>query len=330
MEFLAARRHALHTLGGLSLTLGLGVGARTAAAQAAYPGKPVLIINNFPPGGPSDLLARSIAPVLHELLRQPFVVENRSGAAGNIGAEAVARSQPDGHTLLVGIDTTFTVNPYIYRGMSFKAADVVPVVIMASSGLLVGMHPSTGIKTLEELIAVGKTRALALSSAGNGSPGHLAAQVLADATGIRINPIFYRGNTPAVTTVVGGEVDGGILATPGMLPHVKAGKITALAVTSRRRSDLLPDVPAVGELGLPGLELEVLYLVMAPAATPPAVVQVLQKGILDALQRPDVQTRMNSLDLRFEGLTGAAATERMAALSARYARVVQATGMKVE
>ena len=330
MEFLATRRHALRILGGLPLMLGLGAGATGAAAQGAYPGKPVLIINNFPPGGPSDLLARSIAPALHETLRQPFIVENRAGAAGNIGAEAVARSLPDGHTLLVGIDTTFTVNPYIYRSMSFKAADVVPVVIMASSGLLVGVHPSTGIKTLEGMIIAGKTREIALSSAGNGSPGHLAAQVLADATGMRINPIFYRGNTPAVTAVVAGEVDGGILATPGMLPHVKAGKVTALAVTSRHRSDLLPDVPAVGELGLPGLELEVLYLVMAPAATPPAVVQVLQKSILDALKRPEVQTRMSSLDLRFEGLTGAAAHERMAALSARYTRVVQATGMKVE
>lgn len=260
MEFLATRRRALRTLGSLPLTLGLGAGATGAAAQGAYPAKPVLIINNFPPGGPSDLLGRSIAPALHETLKQPFIVENRAGAAGNIGADAVAKSQPDGHTLLVGIDTTFTVNPYIYRSMSFKATDLVPVVIMASSGLLVGVHPSTGIKTLEKLIAAGKTRAIALSSAGNGSPGHLAAQVLSDATGMRINPIFYRGNTPAVT----------------------------------------------------------------------AVVQVLQKSILDALKRPEVQTRMSSLDLRFEGLTGAAAHERMAALSARYARVVQATDMKVE
>jgi tripartite-type tricarboxylate transporter receptor subunit TctC len=205
-----------------------------------------------------------------------------------------------------------------------------PVMIMASSGLLVGVHPSTGWKSLDELIAAGKKKVLNFSSAGSGSPGHLASAVLTEATGVKINNIFYKGNTPAVVAVLSGEVDGGILATPGMLPHVKAGKITALAVTSRQRSPLAPEVPTVGELGLKSLEQEVMYVAMVPAATPEPVVQTLQRAFTEAFARPDIQARMKSLDMNYEGLTGEAAAKRLAELSDHYARVIKATGLKVE
>jgi tripartite-type tricarboxylate transporter receptor subunit TctC len=151
--------------------------------------------------------------------------------------------------------------------------------------------------------------------------------MLGNSTPIKTTHIPYRGNTPAVTAVLSGEVDGGILATPGMLPHVQSGKITALAVTSARRSRLAPQLPTVAELGLKSLEQEVLYLVMVPAATPDAVVQALAKGITEALQRPDAKERLVKLDLFYEGLTGAAAAQRLADLSARYGQVVRATGI---
>ena len=141
---------------------------------------------------------------------------------------------------------------------------------------------------------------------------------------------IYKGNTPAVTAVVAGEVDAGVLATPGMLPHVKSGRVQALAVTSRQRSKMVPEVPTVAEAGLKELELEVLYVAMVPAATPDAVVQVLQSAMKDALQRPEMQARMAGLDLFYEGLAGEAAQKRMADLSARYARIVKATGMQPE
>lgn len=317
---------ALH----LSLALFAATTAPLAAAQDSFPNKPVRFVNNFPAGGPSDLLARSVAAVLQETLKQTFVVENKAGAAGNIGAADVAKSAPDGHTVLFGIDTIFTVNPYLYNNMTFKTTDFKPVVVMASSGLLVGVHPGTGIKTLAGMIEAGKTKGLTFSSAGSGSPGHLAVEVIKEATQAKITHIPYRGNTPAVTAVLSGEVDGGVLATPGMLPHVQAGKITALAVTSRQRSRLAPDLPTVSEAGLKTLEQEVLYLVMAPAATPDAVVQTLQKHIIDALKRPDIQTRMATLDLFYEGLTGAQAIQRIEALHTRYGPIVKATGMKVE
>lgn len=322
---MTARRRAL-----LGLALAAAFTAPALHAQNAWPTQTVRFLNNFPAGGPSDTLARSVAHVLQGTLKQNFVVENKPGAAGNIGAADVAKAAPDGSTLMFGIDSTFTINPHLYANQGFKVGDLKPVIIMASSGLLIGVHPSTGLKTLPELVAQSKGKAFNFSSAGSGSPGHLAVEVFAEATNNKLNHVPYRGNTPAVTAVLSGEVDGGTLATPGMLPHVKAGKITALAVTSRQRSGLAPEIPTVGELGLKSLEQEVLYLVMAPAATPDAVVQAMAKAIADALQTPDVKARMASLDLFYEGVTGAAAAKRLDDLRARYGQLVKATGMKVE
>ena len=275
----------------------------TAAAQA-YPAKTVRIINNFPPGGPADVLARSMADALQASLKQPFIVENKAGAGGNIGADQVAKSTPDGYTLLVGIDSTFTVNPHLYKAMPFKAEDFKPLMVMASSGLMVGAAQATGFKTLKDLVAAAKTRTLNFSNAGSGSPGHLALEIFKDAAGV--------------------------LATPGLLPHVKAGKITALAVTSRQRSRLAPEVPTVAEAGLKELEQDILYVAMVPAATPEAVVQTLQKAMMEAFKRPDVQARLAGLDLAYEGLVGEAARKRMADLSRRYAAIVKSTGMQAE
>jgi tripartite-type tricarboxylate transporter receptor subunit TctC len=314
--------------------LGLALAAAFATpalhAQGTWPTQTVRFVNNFPAGGPSDILARSVSQVLQEQFKQSFVVDNKPGAAGNIGAADAAKAAGDGNTLLFGIDTTFTINPHLYPNQGFKQTDLKPVIVMASSGLLIGVNPSTGLKTLQQLVDQSKTKTFNFSSAGSGSPGHLAVEVFAEATKHKLSHIPYRGNTPAVTAVLSGEVDGGTLATPGMLPHVKAGKITALAVTSRQRSALAPEIPTVGELGLKGLEQEVLYVVMAPAATPDALVQQIAKAIADALQRPDVKSRLTGLDLFYEGLSGAAASKRLAELNARYGAIVKATGMKVE
>jgi len=301
-----------------------------AFAQGDWPSRPVKLIVNFPPGGPLDVLARSVGEVLQGQFKQPFVVENRAGAGGNIGADAVAKAAPDGHTVLLGIDSTFTVNPHIYKGMVFKPADLRPLVVMSSSGLLVGTNPSNGFKTLADLVAAGKAKGVSFSSAGSGSPGHLAAEMFTDATGMKITHVPYKGNAPAVTAVLSGEVTGGVLATPGMLPHVKAGKIAPLAVTSRQRSPLAPEVPTVAEAGLPQLEQEVLYLVMVPAATPEPIAQTLQKAVADALARPDMRAKLQGLDMHPEGQQGAAAAKRLADLSERYGKVIRATGMKVE
>jgi len=293
-----------------------------------WPTKPVTLVNNWPPGGPSDILARSVGAVLQETFKQPFVVDNRAGAGGNIGAGLVAKAAADGYTLLFGIDTTFTVNPHLYPSLPFAPGALKPVIIMASSGLLIGVNTSTGINSFGDLLSRGRQKTLNFSSGGNGSPGHLAVAILSSSTPIRITHVPYKGNSPAVTAVIGGEVDGGALATPGMMPYVTAGRIKALAVTSAQRSQLAPQVPTVAELGLKALELEVLYLVMAPAGTPDAIVQTLAKSIAEALKRPELQARLKSLDLFYEAQTGSAAVKRLTDLSARYGQIIRNTGMK--
>jgi tripartite-type tricarboxylate transporter receptor subunit TctC len=301
-----------------------------AVHAQTYPSKAIRFVNNFPAGGPSDFLARSVGEAITTAFKQPVVTENKAGAGGNIGADLVAKSPADGYTVLFGIDTAFTVNPYIYKGMPFKTSDFKPIMVMVSSGLLVGANPGSGIKTLKDLIAQGKGKGLNFSSGGSGSPGHLASEIFMDAADIKIQHVPYKGNTSAVLAVLSGEVDAGVLATPGMLPHVKAGKITALAVTSRQRSRSAPEVPTVLEAGLKELELEVLYVAMVPAATPEPVVQLLQKAFTDALKRPDTQAQLASMDLFYEGLIGAEAAKRISDLSQRYERIIKSTGMKVE
>ncbi len=302
-----------------------------AMAQDGFPSKTIKIVNNFAAGGPSDVLARSIGQVLAEKFKQAVIVENKPGAAGNLGADAVAKSPADGHTVLFSIDTTFTVNPHIYgKAMPFKNSDLRPVVIISSSGLMMAVNPATGIKSLKDFIAIGKGKGLTLSSAGNGAPGHLAAERLTDAAQIKITHIPYKGNSPAVTAVLSNEVDGGVLATSGLLPFVRSGKITGLAVTSSKRSKLAPELPTVAELGMKELEQDILYLALVPSTTPEAVVQKLQAGILEALKRPEMESRLSSLDMVIEGQTGAEASKRLAETSERYGKLVHATGMKVE
>ena len=310
--------------------LALMLGTTALAQTAPWPSKPVKFINSFPPGGPSDILARAVGDVLQKQFNQPFVVENKAGASGNVGADAVAKSAADGYTLLWGIDTTHTINPHIYKVMPFKDADLKPLVVISSSGLLLGVHPSTGLKSVKDFLQVARERSLNFSSGGNGSPGHLWVNMANLSASTRLVHIPYRGNSPAVMAVVAGEVDGGTLATPGMLPQVKGGKVNALAVTSSKRSRLAPEVPTMAEAGFKDLESEVLYVVMAPGNTPEPLMQTMAKAITDAMARPEQQARLNELDMAYEGLTGSAAAARLKKLSDHYGRVIRATGMKVD
>jgi tripartite-type tricarboxylate transporter receptor subunit TctC len=309
--------------------------APAAWAQApAWPGHPVRIVNNFPAGGPSDIIARAVAEALQKSSGQPVIVENKPGAGGNIGATEVAKAAPDGRTVFFGIDTAFTVNPHIFPRMPFRlgtqTGELKPLVILSSNGLLLGTSAAKDIRSMPELMGAGKSRGVNFSSGGAGSPGHLGVAIFSQAANIKITHIPYRGNSPAVLALVAGEVDGGILSVSGMLPHVKSGKILPIAFTGRQRSRLMPDVPTVAELGYPDLQNEVLTLSMVPGATPEPLVQAMQKALLEVLKTPAMQERLASLDMVTEGLTGPAAHQRLAELSARYRTVVRATGMKVE
>lgn len=318
------------TLAAACAALALGLSAPTAQAQATYPAKPVKFLVNFPAGGPIDILARALGDALQKDLKQPFVVDNRPGAGGNIGADAVAKSPADGYTVLLGIDTTFTINPHLYASMPFAAKDLKPLMILGSSGLSFTTAATAKAKTLPEFIAQAKAEPATFSSAGNGSPGHIAAEIFANATGAKIVHVPYKGNAPAVMALLANEVQAGIIATPGVLPQVQSGKLRALAVTGRQRSPLLPEVPSVGELGLKDLEFEVLYLAMVPAATPEPVMQTLRQALHKAMTLPEIKARLASLDTVALAETDAAATTRLATAQARYGRIVKSTGMKVD
>ncbi|WP_432730979.1 Bug family tripartite tricarboxylate transporter substrate binding protein [Variovorax sp. W6] len=314
-----------------ALALGAGATATSAfAADAPYPTKPVKFLTNFPAGGPIDILARALGDALQKDLKQPFIVDNRPGAGGNIGADFVAKAPADGYTVLMGIDSTFTINPHLYASMPFAVKDLKPLMIFSSSGLAFGVAQGVKAKTLPEFITQAKAEPATFSSAGNGSPGHIAAEIFASETGAKITHVPYKGNAPAVLALMGDEVQAGILATPGLLPQIQSGKLRALAVTGKQRSPLLPQVPTVGELGLKGLEFEVLYLAMVPAATPEPVMQTLRASLQKALALPEIKSRLSSLDMVPLGETGSAASEHLAASQARYGRIVKATGMKVD
>ena len=325
---LIQRRLVTATLAGLSVC------AFQVSAQTTWPSKPVRIVNNFPAGGPSDILARALAESLQKFSGQNVIVENKPGAGGNIGAAEVAKAAGDGSTVFCGIDTAFTVNPHIFPSMPFKlgnkAGDLKPLLIISSNGLLMGTSAAKGIRSMGELIAQGKSQGLNFSSGGAGSPGHLGVAIFSQAANIKITHVPYRGNSPAVLAMVSGEVDGGILSSTGLLPQVKAGKVVPIAVTSRIRSKLAPDVPTVGELGYKNLENEVLTLCMVPGDTPEPLLAAMQKATQVVFAQPALQERIASMDMVYEGLTGAQASKRLGDLSARYSKIVKATQMKVE
>ncbi len=312
---------------------GLSVCAFQVSAQT-WPNQPVRIVNNFPAGGPSDILARSLAEGLQKSSGQNVIVENEPGAGGNIGAAEVARAAGDGGTVFCGIDTAFTVNPHIFPSMPFKlgnkAGDLKPLMIVSANGLMLGTSAAKGIRSMGELIAIGRSKGLNFSSGGAGSPGHLGISIFTQAANVKITHVPYRGNSPAVLAMVSGEVDGGILSSSGLLPQVKAGKVVPVAVTSRTRSKLAPDVPTVGELGYKDLENEVLTLCMVPGDTPEPLLAAMQKATQAVFAQPALQERIASMDMVYEGLTGAQASKRLGDLSARYSKIVKATQMKVE
>lgn len=308
----------------------IAVTAPSAHAQTDFPNRPVKVIVSFPPGGPSDIMARAISERMAAALRQPFVIENRGGAAGALGADAVAKSAPDGHTVFYGIDSTVTVTPTITPSMPFKPEDLKPLVMIAASGLTFGAHPGLGVGSVKEFLAATRGKEINFSNAGNGSPGHVAGAILADKTGVKVTGVPYKGNSAAVLALVGGEVPAGILATPGLLPHVKAGKVRALAVTSRGRSALLPEVPTVKEAGLPDLEYEVYYLAMVPTATPEPVVAVLRRELLAALSAPEVRERLVAMDLDVRAESGPEVSALLARLRERYAATIRAAGITAQ
>jgi len=275
------------------LLLLLAALACASARAQDYPSKPIRYVVPFPPGGSSDLIARAIAPRMSEKMGQQVVVENRPGAGGMIGVDIVAKAPPDGYTIGLAAAGALSSNIHLYPSMPFHPEkDLAPVTMLAIIPFFLVAHPSQP-GTLKELIAAAKAKpgALAVGYGGNGSTMHLAGELFNMMAGVQLQPVPYKGSGPVSTDVLGGQVPLGVVDVPSAIAHVRAGKMRALAVTSKRRIVAAPEVPTFEEAGVPGYEAIGWFGTVAPASTPPAVVQRLHRETVAALQDPEIRER---------------------------------------
>jgi tripartite-type tricarboxylate transporter receptor subunit TctC len=266
------------------------------AHAQAYPTKPIRVIVPFSPGGGTDTAMRALGTVLSEQLGQPVVIENRPGAGANLGAELAARAEPDGYTLFAVADP-HTVNPFLFPKLNYDLVkDFAPITMVAQSPYVLIAHPSLPVKDLKELVAYAKQRPnqLSYAHAGNGTAAHLTGEMLKLQAGITMSPIAYKGGGAAVTDVVGGHVPLGILALAAPMPHIKAGALKPLAVTSAKRIEALPDVPTFAESGLAGIETFQWVGLEVPAGTPAPIVAKLHAEIVKAARHKSVVDRLAS------------------------------------
>ena len=297
----------------------------------AWPDRTVRIVLTFPPAGVTDIAARLVAERLNNALKQPFVVDPRGGGGGNVGADLVAKAKPDGYTFGITTDTLFTINPQIYTKMPFDAAkDLVPVATLASFAQVLVCHPSVPAKNVQELVALSKQRNITYASGGVGVPGHLAMELMLFRTGASMTHVPYRGAVPATTDIMGHQVDCGFQPGPTVLPHVNAGKLTALAVSSAKRSPLMPQVPTVSESGLSGFDASFKLVLFAPAGTPAPILETLSREAIAAVANNEVATKLRSNDLQPIGVGAEASRKLLADDVLTWTPVVRKIDLKAE
>ncbi|HYS51619.1 MAG TPA: tripartite tricarboxylate transporter substrate binding protein [Burkholderiales bacterium] len=318
----------------LSLTATLAILAPHGAAAAdAYPAKPVRFVVAFPPGGGTDIIARSIAHKLAERIAQQVVVDNRPGAGGNIGTDMVAKSAPDGYTLLMGSAGPLAINASLFGKMPFDPIkDLAPVTLAASTPNVLVVHPALRAATLKELIALAKARPgeINFASSGHGTPAHLAGELFNLMAGVKMVHVPYKGAAPALADLLGGQVQIMFSTMPPALPHVRDGKLRALAVTSAKRSPAAPELPTVDETALPGFEANTWHGVVVPAGTPGAIVARLNREIVAILHLPDVVERFSSQGAEALGSTPQEFAAYIKSETLKWAKVVRDSGAKAE
>ena len=298
-----------------------------------YPAKPVRIIVPFPAGGNADILARILGQKMTESWGQPIIVDNRAGAAGIIGAQAAAKAQPDGYTLFMGTTGTQTTNPAVYAKLPYDSLkDFAPVSNFAGSPYVLVVHPSLPAKTLGGLIALAKARpgALHYASFGAGSSAHLTGEMLRSMAKIDIVHVPYKGGPPALADLVGGHIEMMFNLLPGILPHVKAGKLRALAVAAGTRAPAIPAIPTFAESGMPDLQSDSWYGILVPAGTPKDIISKLNAEMQRVLAMPDVKERLATEGAEAMGNTPEQFADQIRKDLARYAKVAAAAGVKIE
>ena len=316
------------------LIAGLALALAAPASAQTYPTKPVKIVVPYTPGGATDIFARLVAQKLSQPLGQQVVVENRPGAGGNIGADIVAKAEPDGHTLVMATVATHAINPGLYARMPYDAVrDFEPVAFVAGVPNVMEVNPkNVKAKSVPEFIAEAKAEPgkFSVASSGNGTSIHLSAELFKQMTGVDMVHVPYKGSAPAVNDLIAGQVDVMFDNLPASIQHIRAGTLRPLAVTSAERSPALPDVPTVAESGVPGYEASSWFALYAPARTPKEIVERLNAEVRTALEDPDMRKRFADLGGDIRPMSPAELAAFQKAELEKWAKVVKLSGAKAE
>ena len=313
-----------------TLALAATVAGMPECMAQNYPNGPLRIVSPYPPGGGTDILARTLGQKLNERFNQPAVVENRSGANGTVGAAFVAKSAPDGHTMLV-VPAGYAANPSLYKNLPFdQARELAAVSLIASGPLVLVVHPSLPVKSVKELIALAKAQpgALNIGSAGNGSLPHLSAELFNTMAGIKIVHIPFKGSGAAVIDVLSGQVPIYFMNVLQSLPMIKSGKLRPLGVSSPQRSAIAPDLPSIAEAGLKGIDMTNWYGLLVQGATPRDTINKLQQEVTRILNLPELKERLAGEGMTVVGSTAEQFVEFLARETAKFNRIIQTAGIK--
>jgi len=307
------------------------LGLCSSAQAQDYPTRPIKIIVPYPAGATTDAMARMVAEKMREKLGQIVIVENRAGAGGNIGADAVAKAAPDGYTLLLSAAGPLVLNKSLYSSLTYDPDTFVPISVVATSNSALIVSPKLGVDTVQGLISLAKTRPAELNyaSSGKGSTPHMAAELFKAMAGVKIEHVPYKGSGPAIADVIAGHVDLAFVELSLALPQANGGRVRLLAVGSEKRKPALPDVATVSE-ALPGFMAVTWFGIVAPPKTPAAIVNKLSATIAEALKQPDVVKRMAELNIEPGGGKPADMAQFMKLEGERWGKVIRATGMTVE
>ena len=319
-----------------SLALGLLVGALawlTNAGAQEYPTKPIRLVITYPPGGNTDLVGRALALKLGEFMGQQVVVDNRGGAGGVLGSMITAQSAPDGYTIMLGTSAGMVINPLLSRKLTYDPVrDFAPVSMVVIVPQLLVINPQLPVKNVRELIAFAKAKPgyLNAGSSGVGTPNHFGTELLKWLAGVDIVHVPYKGGAPALTDLLGGQIQMAFSSVPAVLPHIKAGRLVALGVGSAKRSPALPNIPTIAEAGVPGYEYTTWYGVFAPAKTPRTLITRLNAEIVKAMETPDIKDRFTALGGDPDPGTPEELRAYMANESAKWAKIIKAANIRVE
>jgi len=308
-------------------------GPSSAALAADYPVKPITLIIGFAPGGPSDVMARIITRKMEEILKQPFVIENRAGAGGSIAGAAVARAAPDGYTVLLATGSLLAINVSLYKNLGYDPEkDFEPITLVGTQTNVLYLHPTFPPQTLRELITYAQANPgkLAFGSGGNGTPAHLAGELLKLEAKIDITHVPFRGTGPALQAVIGGHIPMAFNPPPPLLPHIQSGAIRALVVTTLKRTAALPSVPTIAELGFPGFDATTWHGIVAPAGTPKEVVATLHRASVAALNDAEVRKALTDLGVDVVADTPEEFRAYIKSEIPKWAAIVKASGAKVD